>query len=579
MAEENLIETKLINELLNKEFFVPDYQRGYRWNRQQIRDLLNDLQEFLSTKQPSEHYCLQPVVVKQKENSEAWEVIDGQQRLTTIFILLKYLFKLTGNPKYKPFSITYATRDKSENFLNDADFTRENENIDFFYICQAFKHIENWFAEKEADPDARAELAWKFRDTLRNSVEVIWYQINDGTSPVELFTKINMGKIDLTNAELIKALVLGNREIDKRRHLDIAAEWDRMENELQEDSFWYFISNGETFQNRIDYLFKLIAGLKNSELQEKISDTENKYFVFLVFDRYFKEHRAVAQSQESSVGNVVEKTWLLVRKYYSFFRHWYKTHDLYHKVGYLIYFKQDMAKILQAAENCRKNEFHRQLDKMIVDTLKPLLNDKKQLDISRLNYGDKLIKNVLLLHNLLTLKHEEHRFPFEQFKKDNWNIEHIHAVADKIPTTPAERERRLSESIEWIGDAELKKSAEDFLAAGNFRDDSGFISLYEKIIGEGSGSEQIDINDISNLTLLDEATNKAYKNAIFPVKRKKIIERDRNGQFIPVCTRNVFMKYYSVDAKNILIWNAQDRDAYFKDMEQKIDAFVKGATA
>lgn len=54
-----------------------------------------------------------------------------------------------------------------------------------------------------------------------------------------------------------------------------------------------------------------------------------------------------------------------------------------------------------------------------------------------------------------------------------------------------------------------------------------------------------DINDISNLSLLDSATNRGYKNAVFPLKRKTIIDRDKAGVFIPICTKNVFLKYFS----------------------------------
>ena len=92
MAENN-IELKSISELLRMNFFIPSYQRGYRWNEQQIKDLLTDIDNFTSKEVPNSQettwYCLQPIVVKAKDNQ--WEVIDGQQRLTTIYLILHYL--------------------------------------------------------------------------------------------------------------------------------------------------------------------------------------------------------------------------------------------------------------------------------------------------------------------------------------------------------------------------------------------------------------------------------------------------------------------------------------------------------
>jgi hypothetical protein len=71
-----------------------------------------------------------------------------------------------------------------------------------------------------------------------------------------------------------------------------------------------------------------------------------------------------------------------------------------------------------------------------------------------------------------------------------------------------------------------------------------------------------DDNTIGNLTLLDSATNRGYKNAVFPVKRKKIIDRDKHGIFVPLCTKNVFMKYFSTRIDRMTLWTTTDREDY-----------------
>ena len=75
-------------------FFIPDYQRGYRWSAKQVTELLEDIDAFEPNNSAS-IYCIQPLVVKNQNASSVddgknavWEVIDGQQRLTTIHIQL-----------------------------------------------------------------------------------------------------------------------------------------------------------------------------------------------------------------------------------------------------------------------------------------------------------------------------------------------------------------------------------------------------------------------------------------------------------------------------------------------------------
>ena len=102
---ENKIELKSVSEILGMKFFIPSYQRGYRWTEQQVKDLLNDVNEFIPEKVKDSNeetwYCLQPLVVRKMDENDSrlgkesdkkdwFEVIDGQQRLTTIFLIIHY---------------------------------------------------------------------------------------------------------------------------------------------------------------------------------------------------------------------------------------------------------------------------------------------------------------------------------------------------------------------------------------------------------------------------------------------------------------------------------------------------------
>jgi len=82
--------------------------------------------------------------------------------------------------------------------------------------------------------------------------------------------------------------------------------------------------------------------------------------------------------------------------------------------------------------------------------------------------------------------------------------------------------------------------------------------------------QESDVNSIDNLVLLDASTNRSYQNAIFPMKRRTIIEREKTGTFVPICTKNVFMKFYSTEIDQMTLWGSNDREQYLKDIEDTI---------
>lgn len=229
---DNTLELKTINELQQYSFYIPSYQRGYRWTPNEVEDLLNDISEF--TPRPVDEsdektwYCLQPIVVKKNENKQ-FEVIDGQQRLTTIYLILHYLNQgYIEERRVKLFELNYETRKNSTEFLkNLTENTKSIDNIDFYHISNAYQAICNWFKRPNFD-QSNFESKFKFNS------KVIWYESSE-TDAIAIFTRINIGKIPLTNAELIKALFLNSSNFDKNlndkirlKQLEISSEWDNI---------------------------------------------------------------------------------------------------------------------------------------------------------------------------------------------------------------------------------------------------------------------------------------------------------------------------------------------------------------
>ncbi|WP_367932444.1 DUF262 domain-containing protein [Enterocloster citroniae] len=173
---DNVLTLKTVNELSEFSFFIPSYQRGYRWTTKEVEDLLNDINEFkprlIDDTDEKTWYCLQPIVVKNREEN-IYEVIDGQQRLTTIYLILTYLNQdFVESRRDKIFQIDYETRDKTRIFLENLGvYTKEYDNIDFYYINEAFTKIVDWFEEKDINFDKG-----EFRSKFKFSSKIIWYE-------------------------------------------------------------------------------------------------------------------------------------------------------------------------------------------------------------------------------------------------------------------------------------------------------------------------------------------------------------------------------------------------------------------
>lgn len=555
---ENILELKTINDLKPLSFFIPSYQRGYRWTQKEVLDLLNDIDDF-KPKQVDETddktwYCLQPIVVK-RMNDERYEVIDGQQRLTTIFLILHYLNQYYAEGfKFQLFGLTYETRMDSEEFLQNDLVAGEirDDNVDFFHISTAYKTIHEWIRSKQNFNRNN------FESKLFFDTKVIWYQSLED-DPIAIFTRINIGKIPLTNAELIKALFLNSSNFDKKfsdkiRHkqLEISTEWDQIEQALQRDKFWYFLNGNKASTNRIEFIFNLMNDEK---------DLNDNYSTFRFFNKKFKN-----KSEET-----IQVNWAEIKTHFQRFDEWYNKRDWYHKVGFLINTNSVTIKNLYNKSLCStKSEFHEYLDKLIKDNFRNVALDDLQ-------YGDKKVKDVLLLYNILTMLRNENDnsyFPFDVYKNKKWDIEHITSVTDTLPN---DKEKWLFDAKEYIdisikSGKDLKKRADNC----DCSDEETFEMLFTDIVAHfNSHLEDQDINDISNLALLDSETNRGYKNAVFPFKRNTIIEKDKQGNFIPICTKNVFLKYFSNYPPKISFWTQEDRDKYFEDLETVLDNYLK----
>ncbi|MCB9347598.1 MAG: DUF262 domain-containing protein [Lewinellaceae bacterium] len=575
-------------------FFVDDYQRGYRWTVQQVLDILEDIRKFDLSQEA--FYCLQPLVVKnRKPDREEYEVIDGQQRLTTIYLILKII----GEPLY---TIQYETRRKSADFLEEIkrhligyvltkkDVTdlsaktltpkinekwkaflkegdrKDYDKIDNYHFFMAYLTIDRWFIEGKVEKE-------KFLKQLETYTHFIWYEDEQHDNSIEVFTNLNSGKTELTNAELIKALFVdarkdANPEVRQLRQIELAAEWDQIEQQLNDDAFWYFISNEKDktkYPTRIDFLFEIIAGKPPKQNPDPLF-TYRKYAL--------KE---------------IELDWKRVKTLFLKLREWFEDRRLYHLIGFIIDRK------IRTIEKLVEERDKEQSKTNFKEALKNIIAEKfSSYSLPELQYPDKKCEDVLLLFNIETYQNSEaqFRFPFDQFKTQKWSLEHIHAQNAQKLHTAGELKNWVTDLegiLEFWGgnDPELRNSVEDKIKGLTellkHVDDQAELTDEQSNLRDEVDSRTADFfekHSINNLTLLDGPTNSALGNKPFKEKRREIIEIDKKGYvdkqkvFIPLCTRYAFLKYYSKDLQHLDYWNYQDRQDYLAHIQKTLQPYL-----
>lgn len=615
---ENKIELKSIAQLLNLNFFIPSYQRGYRWTEQQVKDLLEDIRDFSLTKhQEGEFYCVQPLVVRQmneeekKQNSlegKWYEVIDGQQRLTTIYLILLCLEKdIKEKETTKSYQLKYQRelgRDRSLDLLLHIKEVNVN-HIDAYHLTKAYFLINEWLEKNE---DIKEVFCKALLDVEKgdksNNIRFIWYESVD-EDPIKVFTRLNIGKISLTNAELIKALFLNRNNFTKEgnairlRQQEIATEWDHIEYKLQNDEFWLFLNTiGDNRPTRIDFIFDLICEKNILTLEkEKIEAIgTDEYRTFRYFYQYFKQENAD-----------IAYCWGIVKKYFQTFQEWYDDIELYHYVGFLVEYKTKNV-ILTLLNEWEKNTNKQAFLKYLKEEIKQIVTKYPityQYDLE----GDKKTqcKPLLLFHNIQTVINQNtiqkdkyktatfYKFPFHLYKIENWDVEHIHSSTDN-PEADVQTQREWLLNVYLSVEEEVQKKIEESLSDDKKKNEA-ITNLYneeKKKFPEQEEWTPEEKNRIWNYTLLDSATNRSYGNAIFPAKRRVIISKDKGqniaipqfsnrekkwvfkepinviSSFVPPCTKQVFLKYYSPIIGNNNYWTKADAEAYQSDIQECI---------
>ena len=554
------------NHGLSGTFFIPAYQRGYRWTRDDVNKLLDDILE--SAKAKALRYSLQPIVVKKRGEND-WELIDGQQRLTTLWLIFNYMHKGGYRRSGAAYNLEYETRASSHSYLQTLDVQQASENIDYFHLRAAHEAITAWFEANTNNEQAKENRILQIYGYLSNSVRVIWYEVPKTEEPIPLFTRLNQGRIPLTDAELLKAVLLTHvAKEHKGREAEIAAQWDGMERDLQRPEVWSFVAgnthNDTPYSTRISLLFDTLAQPKNSA-DDKLRPPPKPFQTF--------------DTLREQVEKDGLKFWEKVEALHAQILGWRDEPRWYNKIGFLVACGVSIGTIQEQALDCSKQAFDSWLDEKIKTTL-----NIKADGLEKLSYETRpgTLQRALLLFNILICRD---RFPFEKHMGQAWTLEHIHAQNAQDLTRVDQWRAWLQEHLKALQAIETIDNAAKLLldevnTAIEAVEERGFGERFRNLAGRIQKAltphdEGAD-HSIANLALLSHKVNAELSNAVFEVKRQKVVKRDQGGHYIPAATRNVFLKYYTrANHQQVHFWGTADKSDYLQEIQTTLKPYLQ----
>lgn len=612
-----------VRDLNEYRFEIPAYQRGFRWTWQQVGELIDDLYAFSKDASKST-YCLQNVTVRKKPN-EVYEVIDGQQRLTAIWLLImSYMDSRKYDEESVPvYSLTYEGKDGLTDYVEHiTDHVRAHpssvslldvdspQDIDSAFIYAAFEYIIKEY--KNGDNKYSTVLNAIFNDEFisdKKQISVIWNEIGAGDGggteyAIERFSNLNANKIPLTESELIKAHFIDR--LASERAQEFSLQWEEMERGLNDDEFWGFLSSGKGEETRMDFLFRvhLMGNPKES------TDGNERHVLSRRMSERLRDAKAAYEE------------WTQIVQIYDTLKDWYRDYYDYHVIGLIIAIEgADADSIVKSLYETYKKSSKKVFKELLKQRIRgercfriPFLSDNggdwkvespddillEGPDDKEISYvkNKAFVKPLLLLFNISLLlnaysinsENAAERFSFKIYKstKNPIEIEHINPQhlegrkADGSEYTESEKKEWARKTVEVIVDP---KKREGLLEEIKGTDD--IKTLVEEI------ERAAELNVLSNLTLLDKNLNIRYGDNFFNEKRKHILAA-RFGNPVPhgdavgyyeqsvifPGTMWVFMRQYNRIGGDPNVedrWNADDRRAYIRCMQESIYRFLRPA--
>jgi hypothetical protein len=594
--------SKLLDDASKEHFLIPTFQRGYKWTSEdensQVRVLMRDL--LSAYKNSSERYYLQFITLKDTNN--VFEVIDGQQRLTTLTILFSLLYsfdnEISNQDNFVENKLIYQIRknfieefiynggiEKITSSENWKDFSLKNpshNNQDVFYIFHATRTINNFLTEIQ--DDIKIDEFYKY---ISDKVQIIVNILDDEMNSEKIFVNVNKG-VRLKDEDLVKGLLITKIPLDNKNEqyrlteneineirTTLGRQWDELAQWTTRKDVVAFFSPNEI---GIAWLIKLTFP-KVKELY-----TENPVFTFL-FEKYQKGEKATSIFEKIYSTKQILDDWLNIP-------------EIHNLLGFLIHSKSQhsLSNIWTNLQKINtKSEVVKKLKELIRDEIPYNEEDKK---LEELNYHDSkpTLFNIFLILDLIKFLpingRSQNIYDFELISEENWSIEHIFPQnTEELKNTNSFSKEDLSVLKEILPD-DIRR--ED-INVEDEEETTEIIELFNKI-KESEGHCSIDENEkdalkyllsnnakelhtIGNLALLELGMNSSLSNNFFDKKRKIIVEKVSKGKFVPYHTYDVFSKLIIENQTGLHIWSKNDiakHEDYIKTVMEELLNYLIG---
>ena len=626
MIEEMKLLLKTAGELCYGEqgkrlnFYIPSYQRGYRWSSKNVKKLLDDIKEFEAS--GDNFYCLQPIAIKKLKAKETdtdifYEVVDGQQRLTTIFILLKVLKYQDGELPFKLLFERDGGQDIRWNFLENIETCHafDDSIVDLVFMKNAFNSALKWLSLQGGSGRVKSDM----REKLAHHTKVIWYELSEkhGGISYDVFDNLNGGKIGLTSSELVKAMIV--RHIGEKG--DVAARlWDEIEKQLGEKDFWAFITQDKIrkhnyYETRTDYILELLYRLSKGNKEKEPIKPE------IVLEYFEAQFDVPLDGRKKVAENMLKR----IRDFFRYFQDWYIDVEMYNYIGYVI--TQNICtvqEVLDLYKDNNKSVFKDKLKKIIAESIG--IDDKKSIeDIQRYLSGDSIavtvaqdieadeadgsseqgdeeesttdesektigygtaaekakVVKILLAFNAITSIRRDKKFSFST--DGGWSIEHIFAqnsqnvvkteresfVRGYIDATKSRIEHlQTGDSIGELKDLLDRLAA--YIQVNEFVNKENFTRIFTVIAEVFEKDAPPKTHALANLALLGKMDNSKLNDSAFPIKRRDLLRMAAENHNIPICTEHIFAKAYSGEVTNFYYWSKSDGEKYIRKMAEML---------
>lgn len=556
-----------IQDLRGLTFEIPAYQRGFRWRWQQIRELIDDLYEFCDDENLQHIYCLQTITVIKKidqDGNEIYEVVDGQQRLTAIWMLVAaYMCTSNFNPsksiKLPLFTIIYCEKKKLNNYCKAVNeilneilncsigsnpyggiLSTKAYDIDSKFIHHGLVELQKYEYKKDNETsfyDDLLEDIFNCRKIRNGSKKIciFWNEISNNQAGQK------SGEGDVSSEETAPEAVPSEEQegpeknaqngsqsdqnsdwaIERFSHLN-AGKIPLTESELIKA---YFID--KLASNRVDEFSlqweEIERGLSDDEFWGFLSSKEYETRIDLLFEIAYPDQNSANKSHALSLtvaeelkGKDAYAVWQEAVQCYQTLRDWYEDYFFYHMIGYIIAVDNSMpsAEIIKELydkyKDSSKEKFKDILKERIrgLGVLKSVFDEENNVDLENpdngLSYnGDKKsVKAVLLLFNVALLVNAH------QVNSDN-ATDRFSFKLYKSTDNPIEIEHINPQHLEGkdVKKEDRKKWAKDVLNIIDKRIYSELSQEVEKVIESNGELGDKLVDQLKDAAMLDDLSN------------------------------------------------------------------------